>query len=74
MSIWLEIHCDARKEGMLDPLTARCSSSRNDNPCGMALNASAIRATLLGVEREALAIGWVRKRGHWTCPGCSRET
>lgn len=72
MSIWLEIHCDVRAGGMLDPLTARCSSYRNDNPCGMAKNISAIRMTLLGIESAAAASGWRHIRGKWICPGCAQ--
>lgn len=74
MAIWLEIHCDVRRDGMNKHFNAICWGHRNESPGGLARNASAIRMTLLEMEREAVAIGWVRKRGKWTCPGCARES
>lgn len=72
MSIWLEIHCDVRKDGMDDPLTITCHTARGDNPGAMAKDISSARTVLVAIEREAMAAGWVRSRGKWGCPGCSR--
>jgi len=71
MSIWLEIHCDYRRDGAATNFNAACATNNGHTFGVLAKNASAMRYALLTIERQAIAAGWIRKRGKWTCPGCA---
>ena len=74
MSIWLEIHCDDRRDGAGSNFRAVCATNNGSTFGVLAPNASAMRYALLTIERDAIAAGWVRKRGKWTCPGCAKAS
>jgi len=77
MSIWLEIHCDIRKDGInhKDILFHRCYSHRNDNVMAMSGNNSitSVRNVLKFLEQEAIDQGWVKVGSKWACPGCKDD-
>lgn len=72
MSVWIELMCDVRKDGTAaDGLSCLCWTNRNQNVMGRAKDATRVPAVIRILERQAVAQGWVKVRGQWTCPGCA---
>lgn len=72
MSIWIEIHCDVRKDG--GNLDARCYSNRGENIGGLVDNTNAsVLSAVAYLTMVAKKDGWVRTREGWCCPGCKED-
>lgn len=73
MGMWMEIHCDVRKDGQdpRDITISRCYSNRGDTEMGMAHNTKAsVEANRKILEKSAIKRGWKKTKGDWACPGC----
>lgn len=72
MSIWLEIHCDARLDAQAHEYRAECFAHNGQQPGAMAISASSVPAALRGLSRETIRAGWTLVAGKWTCPRCRK--
>lgn len=73
MSYWLEIHCDAFKDGLTaDLLAPSCHTQQSNNPGVLCANdnTSGGRKSL---QHTARGRGWKFKEGKWICPGCQER-
>ena len=63
MSIWIEIHCDVRRN--------HCRSDNGHMPGDLSRNTrGAVLFTLTRLGKMALEGGWIKDKRGWVCPNC----
>lgn len=72
MSFWIELHCDTLGDGQNACGEGTCLAKNGNQPGEMAANASSVGDVLRLISDNAIADGWIRKQGQWTCPACKR--
>ena len=73
MSVWLELHCDAKRNNP-DPTGVACMTHTNDHPGCLTDNSAAdVSCAMKIMKSDARKKGWkfTRKDG-WTCPACRK--
>lgn len=75
MGLWVELHCDVRREGSTPGLRPICEGNAGEHPGTMFSNAADGRRMAARVKEFARTAGYTRlKDGRWCCPGCKEAT
>lgn len=72
MGLWIELHCDVRREELNDHFEMRCDTlSGRKYPSSMFGSTADGRRAVARIRELALKHGFTRLRdGRWCCPGC----
>ena len=73
MSLWIELHCDARDmDRTLKTGELACWTCRNASEGALSGNTvNELRATVRHIKARAKANGWKKSQKGWSCPSCA---
>lgn len=71
MAIWIEIHCDAQKEGSTPTGRPACYGLNGNQPGVLIQHISSVQTELRKLLLHCIAHGWIKKKGKIICPHCA---